>query len=90
MIAGPVKDVTHSIITDIRVPERTDVPVTQMPESKLPQGTGSEIAQSGESAINGKKYQTRVVSTANRVNLKFEQALPALEQQLARSIAGIM
>ncbi len=91
MIVGSlVKNVTYSIITDIRITERTDAPVTQKLESKLQKGTGTEIAQSGESVINWKKYQTRVVSTANRVNLKFEQALPALEQQLARSIAGIM
>ena len=91
MIVGSlVKDVTYSIITDIRITERTDAPVTQKLESKLPQGTGTEIAQTGENTVNWRKYQTRVVSTANRVNLRFEQALPALEQQLARSIAGIL
>ncbi|CZW98072.1 Enterobacterial TraT complement resistance protein [Enterobacter hormaechei] len=36
------------------------------------------------------KYQTRVVSNANKVNLKFEEAKPVLEAQLAKSIAGIM
>ena len=91
MIVGSlVKDVTYSIITDIRITERTDAPVTQQLETKLPQGTGTEIAQTGENPVNWKKYQTRVVSTANRVNLRFEQALPALQQQLARSIAGIL
>jgi len=90
IIGSLVKDVTYSIITDVRITERTPVPVTEKLESKLPQGTGSEIAQTGETAVNWRKYQTRVVSTANRVNLKYEQALPALAQQLARSIAGIM
>ena len=36
------------------------------------------------------KYQTRVVSNANKVNLKFEEAKPVLEDQLAKSIANIL
>jgi hypothetical protein len=35
------------------------------------------------------KHQTRIASTANKVNLKFEQAEPELVAGLARSIAGI-
>ncbi|WP_394814652.1 complement resistance protein TraT [Streptomyces chisholmiae] len=36
------------------------------------------------------KYQTRIVSNANKVNLKFEEAKPVLEQQLAKSISNIL
>jgi hypothetical protein len=91
MIFGSlVKDVTYSITTDIQITERTNVPVTQKVETKLHQGPGTEIAQTGESVVNRRKYQTRLVSSANRVNLKFEQALPALADQMARSIAGIL
>ncbi|EPJ7322712.1 complement resistance protein TraT, partial [Enterobacter asburiae] len=32
---------------------------------------------------NRAKYQTRVVSNANKVNLKFEEAKPVLEAQLS-------
>ena len=39
---------------------------------------------------NQHKYQTRVVSNANKVNLKFEEAKPVLEDQLAKSIANIL
>jgi len=85
-----VKDVTYSIITDIQITERTRTPITEKSETKLHQGSGTEIVQTGENAVNWRKYQTRVVSSANQVNLKFEEALPALQQQLARSIAGIM
>ena len=34
-------------------------------------------------------YQTRIASSANKVNLKFEEAQPILEDKLAASIAGI-
>ena len=36
-----------------------------------------------------KKYQTRNVSTANKVNLKLENAINPLIQGLAKSVAGI-
>jgi hypothetical protein len=36
------------------------------------------------------KNTRRVVSNANKVNLKFEEAKPVLEAQLAKSIAGIL
>ncbi|KAB3425663.1 complement resistance protein TraT, partial [Escherichia coli] len=39
---------------------------------------------------NQHKYQTRIVSSANKVNLKFEEAKPVLEDQLAKSIANIL
>jgi outer membrane lipoprotein SlyB len=44
-----------------------------------------------ENRSNGKKevHRTRIASTANKVNLKFEQAEPELVEGLARSIAGI-
>jgi hypothetical protein len=35
------------------------------------------------------QYQTRVLSSANKVNLKWENAQPALQKGLAESIAGV-
>jgi hypothetical protein len=90
IVGALVKNVTYSIITDIQITERTDASVAQKVQTNLHQGTGTEIAQTSESVSNWKKYQTRIVSTANKVNLKFEDALPALEQQLAKSVAGIL
>ncbi|EPS1602335.1 complement resistance protein TraT, partial [Klebsiella pneumoniae] len=40
--------------------------------------------------IQQSQYQTRVVSNANKVNLKFPEAQPVLEDQLAKSIANIL
>ena len=84
-----VRNVTYSIVTDIQITERTGETVTQKVESDLPQGTDTRITLTSESTDHRKKYRTRIVATANQVNLKFEAALPSLEQQLARSIAGI-
>jgi hypothetical protein len=84
-----VKNVTYSIITDIQITQRSNEPVAQKLQSTFQQGTDTQIAQSSDHVTDRKKYRTRVVSSANKVNLKFEAALPHLEQQLARSIAGI-
>jgi hypothetical protein len=36
--------------------------------------------------MDRKRYQTRIVSTADKVNLKFEEALPQMVEGLVRSI----
>lgn len=50
---------------------------------------GTIIKQKSEITTNRRKYRTRILSTANQVNLKFEEAKLLLEQNLARSISGI-
>ncbi|WP_027357941.1 complement resistance protein TraT [Desulforegula conservatrix] len=90
MISGSlVKDVTYSIVTDIQVAEKTPEKVSQSSQSQLKQGKSSSVSQSSHTTTNRKKYQTRICSYANQVNLKFEEALPALEEGLAKSVAGI-
>ena len=91
LIAGSlVKDVTYSMITDVQIMERSDAAVAQTVQSNLQQGTGTRVVQSSASTSNWKKYQTRIASTANKVNLEFNEALPHLQEQLAKSIAGIL
>lgn len=90
LIAGSlVKDVTFSMITDLQIMEKTSGDVTQTVNSDLAQGTGTRVVQTSASTTSRRKYQTRIVSTANQVNLKFEEALPALQEQLGKSVAGI-
>jgi hypothetical protein len=90
-VAGAlVKDVTYSMITDLQILERTDEKVSQTVRSDLEQGSGTRVLQASESVPERRKYQTRIFSTANRVNLSFESALPVLEEDLAKSIAGIL
>ncbi len=56
----------------------------------LNQGTSGSTQQVSNEVTQRKKYQTRIVSTANKLNLKFEDAVPQLEEGLTRSIAGIL
>jgi len=90
LIAGSlVKNVTYAMVTDVQIMEKTDEVVHQNVQSQLTQGTGTTVMQTSESVRDRRKYQTRIVSTANKVNLKFEEAQPMLEDRLAASIAGI-
>ena len=83
------KNVTYTIITDLQIYERSEQVVSQRTKTALNQGSSTTIKQSASSKKNRRTYQTRVVSTANQVNLKYEEAKAIIEQNLARSIAGI-
>jgi hypothetical protein len=85
------EDVTYSITTDVQISERAGkgVLVTETTEQKLVQGSAGHRIIAATETSDWKRYQTRVVSTANRVNLDFEDAEPELVAGLTRSIAGI-
>lgn len=85
-----VEDVNYTMITDVQIGERTQADVTTDNVAILKQGTSGAKVQTSSQSGNQHKYQTRVVSTANKVNLKFDEAKPALEAQLAKSIANIL
>ncbi len=48
---------------------------------------GTQVSYDEESEY--KSYQTRIGSTANKVNLDFEEALPELKKGLITSISGL-
>ncbi|HFL1539348.1 TPA: conjugal transfer complement resistance protein TraT [Enterobacter asburiae] len=85
-----VEDVNFTMITDVQIAERTKVQVQTDNVAALRQGTSGVKVQTSTETGNQHKYQTRVVSNANKVNLKFEEAQPVLEDQLAKSIANIL
>lgn len=85
-----VEDVNFTMVTDLQISERTAAKVTTDNVAALKQGSSGVKIQTSSEEGNRHKYQTRVVSNANKVNLKFEEAKPVLEAQLAKSVAGIM
>lgn len=87
-----VEDVYYSMITDLQIRERptNGETVSQTQNSSLSQGTSTQIAQVVQgSKAEWKTYRTRIVSSANKVNLNFDEAQPVLQSALAKSIAGI-
>lgn len=85
-----VEDVNYTMITDVQISERAKTQVQTDNVAVLRQGTSGAKVQTSTEAGNQHKYQTRVVSSANKVNLKFPEAQPVLEDQLAKSIANIL
>ena len=86
-----VQDVTYSIITDVQVSERAGegVMITERMSQDLTQGSSGRRILSATEVHDWKRYQTRVMSTANQVNLDFEDAAPELTTGLTRAIARI-
>ncbi|UCQ29578.1 complement resistance protein TraT (plasmid) [Edwardsiella tarda] len=85
-----VEDVNYTMVTDVQIAERTKATVTTDNVAALRQGTSGAKVQTSSEQGNQHKYQTRIVSSANKVNLKFSEAQPVLEAQLAQSIANIL
>jgi hypothetical protein len=88
-INSAVKDVTYSMITDVLVSEKAEKNVSETRQTNVSTGRGSSVSQSVDKKTGRIRYATRIGSSANQVNLKFEEAQPELEGNLARSIAGI-
>ena len=91
-IAGAaVKDVTFMAITDVEIAERAEegVIVREDRQQDAKQGVGGARRQSSTKVSEMNKYRTRVVSTANKVNLQYEEAASELTNGLARSISGL-
>jgi hypothetical protein len=86
-----VQDVTYTVITDLRVSERArgGTVVSQSEQQTLGQGSGGSVTQSSSSVTDWKHYQTRIVSTANKVNVEWDEAAPFMVDGLTRSIGGI-
>lgn len=90
IVDAMVKDVYYSVITDIQVMERLPGGVvSEDSEHKLRQGTSGDTVSTYQRESDQRKYQTRVMSYANQVNLEWEEAAPSLRSGLARAIAGM-
>lgn len=89
-IAGSmVKDVYYSAIVDIQISERTKSTVHVNGEQHLAQGSSGDELQTYDETSNFKRYRTRVLSSANKVNLKWEEAEPVIIRGLTQSVSGI-
>ncbi|HAU1599234.1 TPA: conjugal transfer protein TraT [Legionella pneumophila] len=86
-----VKDVNYTMITDVQISERVGkgVKVNEQFQSHLKNGEATLTSQTSSRASQYQRYRTRVVSNADKVNLKFADARASLEQGLVKVISGI-
>ena len=88
-----VKDIYYSMVADVEIRQRPalDEKISQNEENYSEQGTTSTISQNvNTNNVQWKIYRTRVVSTANQVNLEFEEAQAELSKGLVRSLSGLL
>lgn len=86
-----VKDVNYTMITDVQISERVGkgVKVNEQFQSNLKNGSSTVTSQTSSRDSQYQRYRTRVVSNADKVNLKFSDARVSLEQGLVKVISGI-
>jgi outer membrane lipoprotein SlyB len=85
-----VKEVNYTVITDIQISEKAGKSVVKEHfNASLENGTSSGTYQTSSKNSDYMRYRTRVVSNADKVNLSFVQARPALEDELVKTLAGI-
>lgn len=88
-INASVKNVTFTAVTDVQISERSKSPVKEAQRANMKQGSSTVVFQAQDRESNFLTYRTRVVSTANQVNLTWAEAEPSLEVGLTRSISGL-
>ena len=88
-----VKDIYYSMVTDVEIRQRPalDERISQNEQNYSEQGTTSSISQNvNTSNVQWKIYRTRVMSTANQINLEFPEAQAELTRGLTKSLSGIL
>jgi len=91
MVDATVKDIYYTIVTDVRISERvkSGTEVTESSQSSLTQGISGHKTSSFVESVDWKRYQTRIVSVANQVNLDFPTAEAHLVSSLVQSISNV-
>jgi len=87
-----IKNVFYTMVTDVQIKEKPEAgeKITQQENNNSQNGVSGGISQNIVATnAQWKVYRTRIVSTANKVNLKFELARPELERGLAHSLGGL-
>ena len=86
-----VEDVMFVAVTDIQLVEKAPEGVIVRSDSQqnLAQGMAGTQSQTYSEVGKFKKYRTRVISTANKANLEYEEAEQPLTKGLAKSLSGL-
>jgi len=86
-----VQDVTYSVVADLQVSERvtTGSVVARSESRENPQGSSGQVVETSSDTADWKRYRTRVVAQANKVNLEWPEAAPQMVAGMTSSIGGI-
>lgn len=85
-----VKDVTYMLVADVQIKEKTRKGVIVRKDTQI----SAKVSDAGSSTqrvsevSNRKEYRTRIVTTANKANLKLEEAQDLMFKKTAYAMAG--
>lgn len=85
-----VKDVTYMLVCDIQIKEKAAKGVIVRKDSQIDTGISDAgtSRQSVSEVSNKKEYRTRIVTTANKANLKLKDAEEEMFNKTAYAMAG--
>lgn len=91
VVNAAVQDVFFVAITDVQISQKARVGVTGQRDLQVDasQGIGGSETTTFSEVTDEKRYRTRVMSTANKVSLQYEEAAPELNAGLTRVLAGL-
>ena len=84
------QDVTYALVTDIRISTREKEDLVYKGSQASQQGSGGSEVVKYTKKRPWMRYSTRVVTTANKVNLELEEAIPAMRSDLASTLGGLI
>ncbi len=84
-----IENVTYSLVTDIQIVEQTSDKVVSTETASLSNGLSTQSTLETTSETGQHKYQTRILTSAEKMNLDLEEASPALSNSLAMSVSGV-
>ena len=86
-----VKKRHREAITDVQISQKTKggLSGTRPTPVETDQCIGGQVQQVLDETVNEKRYPTRVMSTANPVNLEYEEAAPQLNAGVTRVLTGL-
>lgn len=90
-IAGSlVKDVTFMLVCDVQISEKSRNGAMVRTDTRINSKAGDtgSSRQTVSEVSNRKEYKTRIVTTANKVNLKLETAQDTMFEKTAYAMAG--
>lgn len=85
-----IKDVTYMLVCDVQIKERAKKGVYGRKDTSIKARVSDQGAssQSFSEVVNKKEYRTRIVTTANKANLKLEEAQDLMFEKTAYAMAG--
>ena len=91
LVDWSVEDIHYAVITDLQISERLPKGATTRQRQKdyLSQGSSGVSVEKRRTETQRKRYRTRILSSAQKINLSLEEAGPPLREKLTSTIAGI-